>query len=180
MKGDVKLCSDIVLRNVFYVLDLQCNLIFVIQLTDDMSCVLFVTKIFCVIQDLHLRTLIGASERRDGLYYFRDFPRIGAMNIDGVSSDLWHQHLGHPSYKVLRSLPFLVKSCIFSKKTCGLCHLAKQTRDKFPISDNKATKCFEIIHCNLWGKYHMPSSCGATDFLTLVDDYSRAVWVYPI
>ena len=29
MKGDVKLCFDIVLRNVFYLPDLHCNLIFV-------------------------------------------------------------------------------------------------------------------------------------------------------
>ena len=101
------------------------------------------------------------------------------MNIDGVSSsDLWHQRLGHPSYKILRPLPFLVKSCRFSKKACGICHQIKQTRDKFPISDSKATKCFEIIHCDLWGKYHTLSSCGANYFPTLVDDYSRAVWVY--
>ena len=39
-------------------------------------------------------------------------------------------------------------------------------------------KRFEIIHCDLWGKYHTPSSCGAIYFLILVDDYSRAVWVY--
>ena len=86
MKGDVKLCSDIVLRNVLCGPDLQCNLIFITQLTDDMSCVLLFTKTFCVIQDLHLRTLIGVGERRYGLYYFRDFPRISALNIDEVSS----------------------------------------------------------------------------------------------
>ncbi|CAO2817801.1 unnamed protein product [Amaranthus hypochondriacus] len=121
MKGDVKLCSNIVLRNVFYVPDLQCNLISVTQLTDDMSCVLLFTKSFCVIQDLHLKTLIGVGERRDGLYYFRDFPRISALNIDGVSSsDLWHQRLGHPSYKVMRSLPFLARSCSSSRKACEL------------------------------------------------------------
>ena len=77
MKGDVKLCS---------------------QLTDDMSYVLLFTKTFCIIQDLYLRTLIGVGERRDELYYFRDFSRIGALNIDGVSfSDMWHQRLVHPS-----------------------------------------------------------------------------------
>lgn len=42
----------------------------------------------------------------------------------------------------------------------------------------RATFCFEIIHCDLWGPYHTPSSCGATYFLTIVDDYSRAVWVF--
>ena len=52
------------------------------------------------------------GERRDGLYYFRDFPKIGALNIDEVSSsNLWHQRLDHPSSKVMRTLPFLVKSC---------------------------------------------------------------------
>ena len=49
---------------------------------------------------------------------------------------------------------------------------------EFPVIDSKATSRFEIIHCDLWGKYSTPSSCGATYFLTLVDDYSRAVWVY--
>ena len=72
----------------------------------------------------------------------------------------------------------MVKSCSFSSKACDISHQAKQTRDKFGISDHKTTKCFEIIHCDLRGKFHTPSSCGATYFLTLVDDYSRAVWVY--
>lgn len=35
-----------------------------------------------------------------------------------------------------------------------------------------------MIHCDLWGPYTTPSSCGAIYFLTVVDDYSRAVWVY--
>ena len=48
-----------------------------------MSCLLIFFKIFFVIPNLHLRTLIGVGERRDGLYYFHDFPRIGASNIDG-------------------------------------------------------------------------------------------------
>ena len=83
------------------------------------------------------------DEQRDGLYYFRDLPRISGLNVDGVSSsDLWHQRLGHASSKVMRSLSFLVKSCSFSSKTCDICHYAKQTKDKFSISDSKATKCF--------------------------------------
>ena len=140
MKRDVKLSSDIVLRNVFYVLDLQCNLISFTKLTNDMSCVLLFSKTFCVIQDLFLRTLIGVSERRDRLYYFHDFSRIVALNIDEVSSsDPWHQRLDHPSSKVMRTLSFLVKSCSFSSKACDICHQAKQTRDKFSSSDSKAT-----------------------------------------
>lgn len=47
----------------------------------------------------------------------------------------------------------------------------------FPVSDSKASRTFEIIHCDLWGPYNTVSSCGARYFLTLVDDFSRAVWV---
>lgn len=34
------------------------------------------------------------------------------------------------------------------------------------------------MHCDLWGSYRTLSYCGASYFLTIVDDYSRAVWIY--
>ena len=85
--------------------------------------------------------------------------------------------LGHPSDKVVRYLPFSVKSTSNVNKACDVCHRAKHSRTTFPVSDSRATSCSEIIHFDLWGKYHTPSF-GASYFLTLVDDYSRAVWVY--
>ena len=48
----------------------------------------------------------------------------------------------------------------------------------FPDSLNKAIIPFASIHCDVWGPYHTPASCGAIYFLTIVDDYSRAVWTY--
>ena len=55
---------------------------------------------------------------------------------------------------------------------------AKHPRDKFSISNNKTSRIFEKIHIDLWGSYRHISSCGARYFLTIVDDYSRAVWIY--
>ena len=105
--------------------------------------------------------------------------RIHALIDGGISStELGHRRLGHPSNKVVQSLPFIDKTSIVLDKACDVCHQAKQCRNKFPISNTRAATCrFEIIDCDLWGKYHTPSSCGATYFLTL-DDYSKAVWVY--
>ena len=77
----------------------------------------------------------------------------------------------------MQYLPFFKTSDIFNK-VCDVCHQAKHSRTPFPISDSRAISRFEISHCDLWGKYSTASSCGATKFLTLVDDYSRAVWVY--
>ena len=77
-------------------------------------------------------------------------------------------------------LPVIRSSSIKKKlnDVCDACPLARQTRDSFPTSIHKASFLFELIHCDLRGPYSVPSSCGAVYFLTLVDDYSRAMWVY--
>lgn len=46
------------------------------------------------------------------------------------------------------------------------------------MSSSNAISTFELIHCDVWGPYSIKSSCGASYFLTIVDDYSRGVWVY--
>lgn len=61
---------------------------------------------------------------------------------------------------------------------CDVCFRAKQTRNSFPLSHNKAQNLFEIVHCDIWGPYRVSTSCGARYFLTLVNDYSRSVWAY--
>lgn len=55
---------------------------------------------------------------------------------------------------------------------------AKQAHDYFPTSDNKAPWIFDLIHCDLSRPYNTHSSCDAIYFLTLVDDFSHAIWVY--
>ena len=37
---------------------------------------------------------------------------------------------------------------------------------------------FELLHCDIWGSYKIPSFYGAHYFLTIVDDVSRVVWIY--
>ncbi|XP_010436765.1 PREDICTED: uncharacterized protein LOC104720575 [Camelina sativa] len=126
------------------------------------------------------RTLIGSGEEHDGVYYLTDVAtdRIHSTN---VSSDqaLWHQRLGHPRFLVLSSLPVFSSSFKnVGSRSCDVCFRAKQTRDVFPLSSNKSTECFSLIHCDVWGPYRVPSSYGAVYFLTIVDDFLRAVWTY--
>nr|GMC66596.1 Retrovirus-related Pol polyprotein from transposon TNT 1-94 [Ipomoea batatas] len=58
------------------------------------------------------------------------------------------------------------------------CHLAKQKRLPFAVSASYTTSCFELVHFDIWGAYSVPTFCGHRYFLTVVDDYSRATWVY--
>lgn len=67
-----------------------------------------------------------------------------------------------------------------NRSVCDAYYRAKQTRSPFPSSKNNALSCFDLVHCDLWGPYREPSSCGAHYFLTLVDDFSRGVWMFLI
>jgi len=53
---------------------------------------------------------------------------------------------------------------------CDACLRAKQTRKLFSLSENKATNCFDLIHCDIWATYHVKSFLSAQYFLNILDD----------
>ena len=99
-----------------------------------------------------------------------------------MSRHLWHHRLGHPSNELVsvffKNLEIFGNLSGTNKDVCDVCFRAKQTRSRFSISENKAGDLFELIHCDIWGPYKVKASCGANYFLTIVDDGSRATWVY--
>ena len=58
-------------------------------------------------------------------------------------------------------------------KNCDVCQKAKHGRDKFPASEPKVLATFELIHCDLWRPYRAISSCAASYFSTIIDDFSH-------
>ncbi|KAL4561341.1 hypothetical protein LXL04_033506 [Taraxacum kok-saghyz] len=105
-EGSVQLSDKITLKRVLLVPQLNCNLILVSQLNDDMKCVAHFDSYMCAIQD-RSRRLIGTGVRRDGLYYFGKGDSILHVSANGATStlELWHKRMGHPSEKVVKSLP---------------------------------------------------------------------------
>ena len=107
---------------------LTCNLFSVSQFIDHSNSIVSFTRHMCVMQDHTLRMLIGAGERRDGLYYFKGTSCISALKIDKVASlDLWHQLLGHPSMQVIKLIPVVgfQKNNVKFYKCCHVCWRAK-------------------------------------------------------
>ena len=175
--GDLILSETISLKDVLYVPNLDCTLISVSKLLRHMNCFALFTDAICLLQDRSSKTLIGAGEERDGVYYFKDVSMARVSKAEGKSDQLlWHQRMGHPAFTVF-PMVFGVMNNVCSS-LCDICFRAKQTRDVFFESSNKTTKCFELIHVDVWGPYRVPASSGALYFLTIVDDYSRAVWTY--
>ncbi|RDY05339.1 hypothetical protein CR513_10838, partial [Mucuna pruriens] len=99
----------------------------------------------CVIQDLISRTVIGLGEQQNVVYHFRAVTFVKACKTSG------HRRLGHPSSQIVTLLP----------------NIPAVKKDKH--EQNKANKPFDLIHCDIWGSYHVCSSC---------DDFSRAMWIY--
>ena len=140
--------------------------------------------------------MIGATELQGGLYtmkleVLRGFPSTyidadtvnshiaASCNSNNVSA-LWHARLGHLPFEKIQLLhshfPFI--SCNKEITHCDTCHFAKMRKLAFPISTSKFDACFDLIHVDIWGPFHIPSVFGHKYFLTIVDDKSRFTWVY--
>ena len=94
---------------------------------------------------------------------------------------LWHATLGHPS--ISRKI-FLSKCipqvAIDNKKqfTCNVCPSAKQKRLPFPRANHESKNAFDLIHCDTWGPFSIPTPEGFRYFLTLLDDCTKTTWLY--
>ncbi|GJX00168.1 ribonuclease H-like domain-containing protein [Tanacetum coccineum] len=137
-------------------------------------------------------TAIGSLRLTSGIVFFDVLvvPKYNDLNqgkIMGTGSETGGLYL-FDLYKIdlvillIKFCPFWVKKLGFSKSDhispCDICHKAKQTRDPFLLSDHKSNVVGDIIHCDVWGPYRVVSKDGYKFFLTLVDDFSRVVWVY--
>lgn len=165
-------------KNVLFVPDLRYNLISISQLVADLDIVMQIANMGCVLQDRTTRSLIGAGELRDGLYFFRRLPCFKALHMNkDEAEDVWHQRLGHPSNGIFDLLP-VVGNMSKDFSVSETCMKAKHCREVFHSSDNKSNEIFDMIHCDVWGPYRTPSLCNSYYFLTVVDDYSRGTWVF--
>ncbi|GJZ52121.1 ribonuclease H-like domain-containing protein [Tanacetum coccineum] len=139
----------------------------------------------CYIQELKENRTVGMGKQFNCLYLFDidNACKIVSNNFIFtcyVSKSLWHQRLGHPADQVLDTLKTTLNldNHSITDHLYETCNKAKQTREPFPLSDHKSTKIGELVHLDVWGPYKITSIDGFRYFLTIVDDFSRAVGVY--
>jgi len=106
------------------------------------------------------------------------FSQLSVLSASSVSDvSLWHIRLGHLPFSAMKHLSFISLPFNFDC-FCQICPKARQTRIPFPLSQIKSTRAFELIHVDVWGPYKESTYNGFKYFLTVVDDYSRAVWTF--
>lgn len=106
------------------------------------------------------------------------------MSKSSDVSKLWHTRMGHVNYhslvmmnkdRMVHGLPTITQP----ENVCDGCLMSKQTRKPFPAKANySATKLLQLVHGDLCGPIQPPTAVGNQYFFLLVDNYSRAMWVY--
>ncbi|KAK1435086.1 hypothetical protein QVD17_00846 [Tagetes erecta] len=177
-RGDYTLPGGVKVHGVLYVPTFKCNLLSVSRLSQDLQSAVTFFPDFCVMHGLRTRKLIGAGRLQGGLYRMGMIQERRAMV---VTVNTWHKRLGHASKGKLAKVDFL-KSKVneHGNDLCDSCVKAKHARTPFPISSIKTNAPFQLVHCDIWGGYRIPSYTRANYFLTIVDDFSRSVWVFLI
>ncbi|CAL2227071.1 unnamed protein product [Prunus armeniaca] len=135
--------------------------------------------------DIHTKEILGRGTKRGGLYYVDDFSPGMANSVthpfDSKQKQiwLWHRRLGHPSFSYMKYLiPDLFSGFKDSDFTCDTCILAKSHRVPYPLSTNKCTTPFTLIHSDVWGPSPVTSPSGVRWFVTFIDDCTRMTWLY--
>ena len=90
---------------------------------------------------------------------------------------IWHKSLGHAPVSKLRYVDVVPKRSQ-QQEVYLTCPMAKFAKLPYALGDSHATESFELIHIDIWGAYRVPAHGKFRYFLTIVDDYTRATWVY--
>ncbi|GJT86255.1 ribonuclease H-like domain-containing protein [Tanacetum coccineum] len=136
-------------------------------------------------KDLNLRNILGTGNQCEGLYYYNDQGIKSNLSVPDyqcyLSQHDRHCRLGHPAEPVLNVLKGSLQIDNMDKNVyCETRQRAKQTIEPFSLSDHVSKSLGDLVHLDLWGPYQVTSSEGFRYFLTVVDDFTRAVWVYLI
>lgn len=95
------------------------------------------------------------------------------------SLKLWHLRLGHiPFYQIKHLVADCSLTDVHEQMLCTVCPAARQTRLSFPLSSIKTVLPFQLLHVDLWGPYRIPTHNGLTQFVTIVDDFTRSTWTH--
>jgi transposase InsO family protein len=184
---------------VWYIPDLNCNLLSVHSLAIDKITVYFnhIGKNSFLIQDSKIIGLIDNSDRRymlkctkaESIQHrvkavranFASAMRTAGQNL---SATTWHRRMGHLGFDNLIKLKQCAIGVNFEDKLSSLCKdcvMANMTRrPRKSQTSSLSSEPFELVHMDVWGPSPTPSLGGFHYYLGIVDDFTRSYEVFPM
>ena len=133
---------------------------------------------------------IVAIGTREGCLYYLKCARKSQESASEARSDnkerLWHRRFGHLNEQSMKKV---VKKDLVSQLDCdvsgeiGICEACiggKQCKNSFKPSETTTSMPLELVPSDVCGKMGHKSLGGAEYFLTLLDDKTHYIWVYPL
>lgn len=108
---------------------------------------------------------------------------VATITSGADKTRLWHLRLGHISEKGLTELSkqrLLCGDKTGELKFCDECVLGKCSKVRFKSSTTKSKAVLDYIYSDLWGPSRVISRGGARYYISIIDDYSRKLWVTPL
>ncbi|KAH9751439.1 reverse transcriptase Ty1/copia-type domain-containing protein [Citrus sinensis] len=102
-----------------------------------------------------------------------------------IDYSLLHKRMGHPTTHALKQIMKCLHSNFILPKDlksqfCDVCQLGKSHMQHFPSIETSTTLPLELLHADLWGPAPITSSQGYTYYLSILDDYTRYTWIFPL
>ncbi|CAI7811690.1 unnamed protein product, partial [Closterium sp. NIES-53] len=101
--------------------------------------------------------------------------------------ETWHERLCHVNFPMLQKLVkdgslkgLEVKGAAKEIGSYPTCLETKFTKFPFSSGTGPAKAPLVLVHMDVVGRTRAPSLSGSRYFLTIVDDHTRVVWVYPL
>jgi hypothetical protein len=175
------------LNDVLVVPHITKNLISVVKLTKDNSCVFGCCSSNFKIKDKHTGWIMAMGRKRQGLYTLDSGGAVAALTavkLGKAPVDIWHQRLGHPHSKLLHVLASKhvidVSNWLNTKKVCSSCQMGKSCHLSFNSNNKIAFAPLIKIHCDLWGPVSIASMQNFKYYVVFVDDHTCYTWLYPL
>uniref|UniRef100_A0A803NL66 Retrovirus-related Pol polyprotein from transposon TNT 1-94 n=1 Tax=Cannabis sativa TaxID=3483 RepID=A0A803NL66_CANSA len=170
------------LRHVRHVPDIKRNLMSFAMMDQDGCSVKVENGMLKVIKG---STTVMTRVTRNGIYILNGSSaknHVNATILDkNRSTMIWHKRLGHISHGCLK---YLRKKGVFGKEQITdmdlfeQCVLRKSTKIKFGIGKCTSSNKLDYLHLDVWGLPRTLSRGGPRYFLTIIDVYTRYVWIH--
>ena len=159
------------------------NLLSISKICDQDSMMLF-SKGKCFLLNESGKKVISGVCNLDNCYGLVPNANIVCNSIRLPNEDLWHQRMGHASYKHLSIVSKhelvlgIPKLSRMSNVVCEPCQLRKQIKAKHLSTQTSATsRPLELLHLDLMGPTRTEPLGGKRYIMVVVDDFIRYTWV---
>ncbi|KAH9762289.1 hypothetical protein KPL70_000762 [Citrus sinensis] len=129
--------------------------------------------------------MVMKGVKKNGLYVLEGSSMPGSVAMPAVSdvniTMLWHLRLGHMSIRGMQELSkqgLLCGDNIDELDFCENCIFGKAHRSKFTKGIHVSKQPLDYVHADLWGPAQVPSLSGGRYFMSVIDDFSRKVWIH--